>query len=299
MAANLRIGMIGLDTSHVDAFTSVFNDPECEYHIPDAPVVMAYPGGSPDFELSIGRVEGYTELAQERGVEIVDTPFAVAEQVDAVIMTAVDGRVHRDLFAQIVDTGKPTYIDKPFAVSSADARWIVETAAAKTVPVMSASSLRYEPDLVAALAETDEGAVEGCDFFGPMEIEPTQPGLYWYGIHTVEMVYAAMGRGCVRVRAVTDAHRDTVIGEWGDGRCAVIRGSRTGNNSFGGLLHRESGSRFVQSGIGKPKYVCLLDRVIDFFRTGQPDVDPSETVETIRFIEAANESRETGEPVTL
>ncbi len=45
MAANLRIGMIGLDTSHVDAFTSVFNDPECEYHIPDAPVVMAYPGG--------------------------------------------------------------------------------------------------------------------------------------------------------------------------------------------------------------------------------------------------------------
>ena len=165
--------------------------------------------------------------------------------------------------------------------------------------MMSASSLRYEPDLVAALAETGDGAVEGCDFFGPMEIQPTQPGLYWYGIHTVEMAYAVMGRGCVRVRTVTDAQRDIIIGEWGDGRCAVIRGSRTGNVLFGGVLHRQSGSRFVQTGGGKPKYACLLDRVIEFFRTGQPDVDPAETVETIRFIEAANEGRETGETVTL
>lgn len=291
--------MIGLDTSHVDSFTSVFNDPECEHHISGAPVVVAYPGGSPDFELSIGRVEGYTKLVQERGVEIVDSPAAVAERADAVIMTAVDGRVHRELFAQIVDAGKPIYIDKPFAVNSADARWIVETAAAKGVPVMSASSLRFEPDLVAALAESDDGSIQGCDFYGPMEIQPTQPGLYWYGIHTVEMTYAAMGRGCVRVRAVTNAHRDTVIGEWGDGRCAVIRGSRTGNNTFSGVLHREKGSRFVQTGIGKPKYACLLDRVVEFLRTGNPAVDPAETVETIRFIEAANASRETGEAVTL
>jgi hypothetical protein len=46
------------------------------------------------------------------------------------------------------------------------------------------------------------------------------------------------------------------------------------------VLHREKGSRFVQTGIGKPKHACLLDRVVEFLRTGKPAVGPGETVET-------------------
>ena len=58
----LRIGMIGLDTSHVPTFTKLLNDSSEEYRIPGGRATTAYTrGGSKDFELSWGRVAGYTK----------------------------------------------------------------------------------------------------------------------------------------------------------------------------------------------------------------------------------------------
>ena len=43
----LKIGMIGLDTSHAAAFARVFNHEEDPFHIPEAGrILKAYPGGS-------------------------------------------------------------------------------------------------------------------------------------------------------------------------------------------------------------------------------------------------------------
>src|SRR5512146_1261248 len=66
-----RIGMIGLDTSHVVAFTEVLNNPANNY---GCKVVAGYPGGSPDIKDSAGRVQGFTERLRDKfGVEIVDS----------------------------------------------------------------------------------------------------------------------------------------------------------------------------------------------------------------------------------
>ena len=68
-ADELRIGMIGLDTSHVTAFTALLNDPKSPNHVSGAKVVAAFKGGSPDIESSWSRVEGYTkELREKYGV---------------------------------------------------------------------------------------------------------------------------------------------------------------------------------------------------------------------------------------
>lgn len=60
-AAELRLGMIGLDTSHVIAFTRLLNQTNSKDHIPGGKVVAAFKGGSPDIESSRTRVEGYTK----------------------------------------------------------------------------------------------------------------------------------------------------------------------------------------------------------------------------------------------
>jgi hypothetical protein len=69
--SELKIGIIGLDTSHVIAFTDLINDPEHPGHVGGGKVVAAFPGGSPDMPLSWDRVEGYTsELKEKHNLEI-------------------------------------------------------------------------------------------------------------------------------------------------------------------------------------------------------------------------------------
>ena len=71
-AADIRIGIIGTDTSHVPAFTQMLNgDPSRPDHVAGARVVAAYKGGSKDIESSISRVDQYAEQVQSKfGVEI-------------------------------------------------------------------------------------------------------------------------------------------------------------------------------------------------------------------------------------
>src|SRR5213594_2637557 len=70
--APLRVGIIGLDTSHVVEFTKVLNDACSPDHVPGARVVAAYQGGSPDVDASASRVEGFTaRLRDQWKVEIV------------------------------------------------------------------------------------------------------------------------------------------------------------------------------------------------------------------------------------
>lgn len=288
----LKLGLIGLDTSHVEVFASIFNDPAHPLHLDGARITAAFPGGSPDFPASADRVPGFTEKLRDRhGVAMLDSPRAVAEAVDAVLLTSVDGRVHLAQFTQIADLRRPTFIDKPLATTSADARAIAREAAARDTPVFSASSLRFAADLRAALGETEAGAIIGADFAGPMALQATQPGFFWYGIHTAEMVFTTLGPGCVGVRAVMTEHHEIAIGRWRDGRLGVVRGNRCGNGLFCGTVHRERGSRWVSSAVGAPAYLGLARAIDAFVRGGEPPVALEDSIELIRFLEAANESR--------
>ena len=47
-AEDLRIGMVGLDTSHVIAFTRVLNDDTDKNHVAGARIVAAVKDSSPD-----------------------------------------------------------------------------------------------------------------------------------------------------------------------------------------------------------------------------------------------------------
>ena len=67
----LKVGLIGLDTSHVIAFTGLLNDKDNPSHVPGATVTAAYRGGSVDIPASINRVRGFTTtLTEKYGVRI-------------------------------------------------------------------------------------------------------------------------------------------------------------------------------------------------------------------------------------
>src|SRR5699024_7442114 len=143
-----------------------------------------------DFELSYGRVEQYTDLLKGKfHVDIVDSIEDVAQNSDAVLITSVDGRVHLEQFEQVAPFKKPVFIDKPFTVDVYSAKKIFELAKQYDTPVTGCSPLRYDQSLDSALKDESPGLIKGADCFGPMDLQPTQPGLFWYGIHSVEMLY--------------------------------------------------------------------------------------------------------------
>ncbi|MST01014.1 MAG: gfo/Idh/MocA family oxidoreductase, partial [Pedosphaera sp.] len=74
IAAELKLGIIGLDTSHVTAFTEILNNPQNKAHVPGARVVAAFKGGSADIESSASRVDGFTKtLTEKYGVKLYET----------------------------------------------------------------------------------------------------------------------------------------------------------------------------------------------------------------------------------
>src|SRR5262245_46434551 len=114
----IRLGMIGLDTSHVIAFTKALNDPNNPEHVAGARVVAAFKGSSPDIESSVDRIEGFTaELREKWNVEIVNDIPTLCKKVDAVLLESVDGRPHLEQVRPVFAAGKPVFIDKPLAAS--------------------------------------------------------------------------------------------------------------------------------------------------------------------------------------
>jgi hypothetical protein len=297
----MKIGIIGLDTSHVSAFTKFLNGTEGEGAASDARVVVAFPGGSPDMAASRDRVAGFTtELRDTYDVSMVDSPEAVADACDAILLCSVDGRVHRDQFFSIAGAGKPIFIDKPFASTVSDAEAMADLAARNGTRAFCSSALRFSTALTDVLDQEAAGAVTGADFCGPMAIEPTSPGLFWYGVHTVEMLYASLGTGCRSVVAASTDEHDCLIGVWEDGRLGTIRGNRTGNNDFQGMVHFTGRTAHVDiATASRPFFSSLLDEVMNFFKGGESPVPLDTSVEMVRFMEAGNLSRESGEVVPL
>ncbi|MEJ9221284.1 gfo/Idh/MocA family oxidoreductase [Paenibacillus glucanolyticus] len=297
----LKIGLIGLDTSHVMAFTELLNSADHPYHVPGGWVVAAFPGGSPDFELSASRVQGYTDkLSADYGICIMDSIEEVAEASDVLMLESVDGRIHLEQFSKLAPFRKPVFIDKPFAVNSRDAKSISALAKHHGIPIMSCSALRYAEGLTTKLRGGGDSPIIGMDCYGPMALQSTQPGLFWYGIHMVDMLYSGMGKGCLQVSSVHNGDHDFVTGLWKDGRAGTIRGNRRGNTQFGAVIHRENSSEAVDVyAHQKPYYASLLEQIMEMFRSKLSPIDVEETLEIIRFIEAANESRATGRTVFL
>lgn len=292
----LKVGIIGLDTSHAVAFTKVLNDPQAPPEVARCRVTAAYPQGSPDIESSVSRVPGYTEEVRKMGVEIVDSIDELLKRVDCVLLETNDGRPHLEQALPVFKAGKPVFIDKPIAGSLVDAVAIFEEAKKHQTPVFSSSSLRYTEG-AQQIRNGAIGRVFGCDAYSPASLEPTHPDLFWYGIHGVETLFTVMGAGCRSVTRVHSEGADVVVGLWSDGRIGSFRGIRQGASGYGGVAFGEKETRQIGPYGG---YGPLVVEIVKFFRTRQPPVSAEETLEIYAFMEAADESkRQGGSPVAL
>ncbi len=292
-----RIGLIGLDTSHVTAITKAFNNPREGDDWNGYRITAAYPTeGSPDMPASIDRLEGFTKSVKEMGVELVGSIDELLEKVDVVMLESVDGRRHLKEALPVIKSGKRFYIDKPLAASLADAIAIFNAAEKYNNPVWSTSSLRYMEG-VKEVNEGKVGKVLGANTYGDGYIEPNHPDLFYYCIHGIELLFALMGTGCKSVVRVHQDDMDVVVGTWNDGRIGSFRGGRTGKRDYGATVFGENDIEIISKSRG---YAPMWEEVIKFYNTGVIPIKPEETLNLFAFMAAGEESKKRdGKPVAI
>ncbi|HLT51478.1 MAG TPA: hypothetical protein VKZ93_05945 [Arenibacter sp.] len=290
MVTGGRIGIIGLDTSHVTAFTKAIND-KGRSEFEGFTVVAAYPTkGSADMPVSIDRISMFTEQIGEMGVEIVGSIKELLEKVDFVLLESVDGRRHYDEALPVLKAGKRMFIDKPISNNLIGTIALFEASKKYKTPIFSASSTRFSPESIAIRKGKEEvGKVLGAHTYGPAGKQVGHLDLAYYGIHGVEALFTLMGTGCKEVTRFDTPVSNVVTGVWNDGRIGTFTATPEGGKaSFGGVVH---GSQGVAEKIRiLDGYDPLIVAIIDYFRTGIVPVTNEETLEIFAFMAAADES---------
>ena len=290
----IRVGMIGLDTSHCVAFTKILHDPANQYPVR---VVAGVPQSSPDIESSVSRIDGYVEtLSKAYGLKMYETIEAMLPEVDVVMVESVDGRPHLAQARAAIEAGKPTFIDKPVAATLEDAVAIFDLAKKHGTPVWSCSNLRYNAGVVKA-ATTDVGEVAAVVSYGPASLEEHHLDLAWYGIHPTEALFTVIGTGCESVVRTHTEGTDVVTGIWKGGKVGTLLGLRASKTVYGVKVFGSKAVIEESAGAGYPE---LMKEMVTFFQTRKPPVSAETTLEIFAFMAAADESkRRGGAPVTL
>jgi hypothetical protein len=296
-SSQLRLGIIGLDTSHAPAFAKLINSAGAEDSLSKMRVVAAFPGGSDDIAASRDRVENFTNQIRELQIEITSSIEALLPKVDAVLLLSVDGRKHLPQVLPVFRSGKPVFIDKPLAGNLVDAIAIDLLAKKYQARWFSSSSLRFSPAFFRFRQDQElADNIRGAASWGPCSLETTHTDLYWYGVHGVELLYTAMGTGCQSVIRTSTPGTDVVVGVWDEGRVGSFRGLRDGKAGYGLVVFGEKEIAVADQYSG---YGPLVEEIGEFFFGAEPPVSNRETLEMFTFMQAADASKESGQAVQL
>jgi hypothetical protein len=290
LASDLRLGIIGTDTSHVVEFTKLLNDPSAPEHVPGAVVVAAFKSSSPDIPISHDRVEGFsTELREKWHIRFVEQIRDLCPLVDGILLESVDGRVHLDQFREASGCGKPVFLEKPLASTLSDVREIARIGASRNVPWFSSSALRFGP--IQALRSPD---IIGAFVWGPGPFEQYQQlDLSWYAIHPIEILFTLMGPDVQQVTRTYSPDADVLTGLWKDGRTGTVRAIRP-YSSYSAVVFRGKGKEPIIYSQIEVDYAPLVREIVKFMQTGIPPVSNQETLQIYSFMDAAQRSRDHG-----
>lgn len=283
--SELRIGAVGVDSSHLPEFTRRIKAMN-ESGKTRCRVVSMWTDGRHD--MPGDEVEKWMKSAGEMGVVRAATMDELLKNVDGVMVLAVNGHRHLELALPSLARGIPTYVDKPLTCNLREARDLLAAARTGNARCYSASSLRFAEE-IAALDRATLGNLAAIDAFGPGELNPSMEGLFFYGVHTIEMVDAIWGPGVRRVSAITMPDRDLLDIEYRDGRYARLRMERKGSYEFGATLHSDKKVHSFKVDFANV-YTRLVEGMTRFFEGGKEPVKLRDIVENVAVMEAGNRS---------
>jgi len=226
--------------------------------------------------------------------EVCETPEACADNVDGVIIVD-DGSGTQSEYAEYpLRQGVPTFCDKPLAMNARRAQEVANLVRETGTLFMSASSLRFVPDIIALKHEIHD--------LGDVHLAATICGneLVYYGIHALSMYYGIVGGGAVSCLNVGQPGRNIVRVRFENGCHLVLMVAEAEYMRAGYQinLYGTKGWRSLTPNL-TDLYYYLQERFIHLLRTGEESVPVEEEVEVIAVLEAGKRSILESREVTL
>ncbi|MBN62676.1 MAG: hypothetical protein CME20_15070 [Gemmatimonadetes bacterium] len=237
--------------------------------------------------------------------EVCDDFAAVSDDVDLVFVADCngDGSDHLELARPGLEKGVATFVDKPLALTGADARALIRLADAHGAPLTSISILRALPKAelfarrLGEVGEVQFGSVQGG-------------GTAMAGhVHAASLALGLFGNGVESVRAMGETELQMVHLGYGDRADRPRRGVAL-NCDVGAVWHCafHASAYGPQGAIHSPPLsdwdfpfgaAAILRIVKEMVQTRRSPAIIGDMLEAVAICEAAREAQATGEPVKL
>ncbi len=239
--------------------------------------------------------EAAERLADVCGIPTVcNTANECSDGVDAVAIPDDGSGEHWKYALTPLRKGVPTFCDKPLAMTAKEAKAVADVARKTGTPFMSASSLRFVPDVLALAKKVPS--------LGKIHLATTICGneLVYYGIHALSMAYAVLGRGAVSCLNVGQPGRNIVRVRFENGRDLILMVAEREWMRAGYQinLYGTKGWETLKPDLAD-LYWYLLQKFIELVRTKKESVPVEEEVEVIAVLEAGKRSLAEKREVTI
>lgn len=264
-------------------------------------------------------------LKERIGFErIIDDPEKLVRECDVIHIEHADYRKVYELAAPALEQGKPTFINRPFAGTIADAEEIVRLARTHNAPLMCASSLEFQP-VVREMQDfiRDKGPLRAYEAYCP------EPHFTWMFPHVINYAHAAFGGGIESAyftgeflmdmgkwvdeqRELLDLQQwQRIIRKLGASLSVLTYKPRNGEPPIIGMNHvgAHPGSYHIDVYAAEENrlfeadlndiFIHMFNTLHDFYVTGKPPRPYEAILEQHRALVATNLSRLTGRAVAL
>lgn len=139
------------------------------------------------------------------GVEVTESVDALLARVDAVVVAST-ARTHAELGLRAIRAGKPVLVEKPFALSVADAERLAEESSRLGVPALAGHLLVFHP-VVDRLGELVRGGSLGEVYYlysqrlNLGQVRPDENALWSFGPHDISVALYLLGEAPATVSA--------------------------------------------------------------------------------------------------
>ncbi|HNR36855.1 MAG TPA: Gfo/Idh/MocA family oxidoreductase [Candidatus Hydrogenedentes bacterium] len=288
-----RLGIVGSDNSHAEAFSKLANLDEGinGLRIDDVRVTHIY-GTDPK------RTE---EVAAAGKIpHVVGDKEAMIGHVDGILCVWRHGARHMPDVRPFLEAGIPAFVDKPLACSVGDARILIDAAQKANVGFTSFSTLRYAANVVEYIAELKKtaGVLTAGMSTGPAQLDSEYGGIFFYGIHAVELMNAVWGYGCERVRATLHGGNVVATCLFKDGPMVVL--NFLGNAAY--VFHLAAFGKDGWKAHTVDSATCYYDGmqvIMRTLRTGQWPLTPEQLLEPVKILAAVNRSLKENREVSI